>query len=814
MLDFLVQPRNYPWLVVVLSALVIVPCLGSHGFWEPREIEVADSASQWLKQRADAVEATVEEDEEPPARAADEPAPASSPAPSEPGVASEPGPSAEPGAAEPPAAEPPRQLRTRQAPGKKAPPAKPREPRFTERLVAHGIDSFGFAEGSARAPLALFGLIAVLATYLVGVRIGGRRAGLIAALVMLSFPLLVLQSRQLTSEIASVTGSALLVLGLVGLALPRAGTGWMRGALIIFDVAAAALGALIALDSSGPLLGLVPPLGGVGLGALFWTLHERRGQEMRVLALAVVALVGCIAALAWFAHGTFTIVPAREGDLELFGRTLEASREALPGLGGVWKSQGDAQTPFSAVFEQIGFGVFPWVAIAPLAVARLGAGAAGPAGWARSALFAWAALGWLVASIVTRKVGPVTYPALAAIALAIGLWVDEILTARETEGGADGASHAAYPLLALFGFLAAMVVAKDFVSTPDELTSLTASGVKYPKGAHVHWAILPIAASFAAALAAGMFLWRGPYRMRWPWGEREILASAGRWGLHAAVAIGVVFALFMAHVWIPALGRRMSSRDVLEVYNQRRQPGDQLGLLGNLGSGPSYYAGADYVKLGGRSELATFLARPGRVFALTRASELCPLHKDSLKRGFQYHVLDNRNVQFLLLSNKLQAGEVDRNPLADALLRTPPDNIQKKLSANFDDQVELIGVNMPRRVGRGERFKMTLFYRVIKPVTRPWKIFVHLNAPNAPSNITGDHAPVPAAGCSMTYFQTGDYIVDTFEVRAGDSSFPKTDYQVFTGFFVGSSGNYTNMKALSGNPDDKDRVPVGTIQVR
>jgi hypothetical protein len=463
------------------------------------------------------------------------------------------------------------------------------------------------------------------------------------------------------------------------------------------------------------------------------------------------------------------------------------------------------------------------VALAPLAVARLGigrapSGAGGPASWARPALFAWAALAWLVASVVTRKVGPVTYPALVAVAAAIGIWIDEILAARESSSAADAKAEpgvdwqAAYPLLALFGFLAALVVAKDFLSTPDELTSLTASGVKYPKGARLHWLILPIGLSFAGALAAGLFLWRGPYRLRWR--DRDLLAGAARWGLHAAVAIGVLFALFLAHVWIPGLGQRMSSRDVLEVYNARRKPGDELGLLGNLGSGPSYYAGADYVKLGGRSDLASFLARPGRVFALTRASELCPLHKDALKRGFRYHVLDNRNVQFLLLSNQLQPGEIDRNPLATAIRRTPPDDIQRKLSANFDDQVELIGVNMPQRVGRGDRFKMTLFYRVMKPVTRPWKIFVHLNAPNAPSNITGDHAPVAAAGCSMTYFQTGDYIVDTFEVRAGDSSFPKTDYQVFTGFFVGSSGNFTNMKALSGNPDAKDRVPVGTIQVR
>ncbi len=470
------------------------------------------------------------------------------------------------------------------------------------------------------------------------------------------------------------------------------------------------------------------------------------------------------------------------------------------------------------------------MALAPLAVVRLALGRAGgddvagdptiasdgraasPAPWAGHALFAWVALAWIIATIAARKVGPVQYPAIAGIAVAIGLWLDDLLAARSAPSS-DDAGHGAYPLLALFGLLAALVIGKDLVSMPDELVSLTAAGVKYPEGAKLHHFITPFAVLFGLSLAAGLFLWRGPYQLHLPRRGRDLVAVLGRWGLHAAVVIGVLFALFIAQVWIPGLAGRMSSRDVLEVYRERRQEGDVLGILGNLGTGPSYYAGTDFEKLGSRQDLLAFLARKQRVFALTRASELCPLHKESAKRGFRYHVLDDRNTQFLLFSNQLRPGEVDQNPLGSAIRRTPPTNIKKKLSANFDGQIELVGVNLPERVARGKKFQMTLFYKVLKPVTRPWKIFVHVNAPNAPANITGDHAPIRGR-CSTTYFQPGDYIVDTFEVKAGDVSYPKTTYQVFTGFFVGGSGNYTNMKALSGNPDERDRVPVGSIQVR
>jgi 4-amino-4-deoxy-L-arabinose transferase-like glycosyltransferase len=876
-LEFLTQPRNYPWLAVAIASLILLPCLGSHGFWEPREIGVADSASRWLKERSDtggasgaargegggkveragAVAPRDEGDGKPERGADEEPEP---PAPEagkrrsktvgagaagEPGVSSEPGIAAEPGApaepavsAEPGAPEPRGRSARTTRPREGGQSARGAEPRFTERLVAYGIEHLGFGEAGARAPLALLGLLAVMTAFLIGARVAGPRAGFIAAMVLLSFPLLVLQSRQLTSEIAAVTGSALVVLGLIGLALPSprsaGGVGWLPGVVLACDVAAIALGGLLAALAAGPLLGLVPPLGGVGLGALVWCAAERgrgggdeRRARLRVAAIGGLALLAGLAALAWFAVDTFSIADAAEGDRQLFGRTLRAGRENAAGLGGPWKIKGDPQMPFSAIFEQIAFGLFPWVALAPLAVVRLASGrapdAAAPAArapetaarapWAAYALFAWVVLAWVVATIAVRKVGPVQYPAIVAIAVAIALWIDELIAARAAGPGDEDGVHASIPLLALFGLMAAVVVGKDLVSSPAELTALTAPGVKFPEAARVHWWIAPIAALFGGSLAAGLFLWRGPYALRWRRRERDLLAGVGRWGLHAAIVIGVVFAGFLAYAWIPELAGRMSSRDVLEIYRQRRQEGDKLAILGNLGTGPSYYAGGDYVKLGGRSELLAFLARPERVFALTRASELCPLHKDAAKRGLEYHVLDDRNVQFLLVSNRLPAGEVDQNPLARAIRRTPPDDIQKKLQVNFDDQIELIGVNMPQRVGRGDRFEMTLFYKVQKPVSRPWKIFVHVNAPGAPANINGDHAPIRGR-CSMSYFQAGDYIVDSFEVKAGDMTFPRTSYRVFTGFFVGGSGNYTNMKALSGDPDENNRVPIGSIQVR
>ena len=921
----LARPRHHAWIVLVLAILVLLPGLGSHGFWEPREIAVAEAAKKWLAEKDSARTAggaepaaapeeragSGEVEDEEPAPAVQSPQPGISPEPgaaadpdeqAEPGISPEPGAAAdpdeqaepgispEPGAAADPdeqvdphehaepeehadpaegdEAAPPAQA-GRARPGEQSaassstsaararprparPPIKRRvdEPRFTERLIAHGVERAGFTELGARWPLALLGLIAVMAAYLLGARLSSPRAGLIGAIALLSTPYLILQSRQLTSEIGALTGSALLALGLVGLALPdrwRALTGrtgsasadagdepssarrlaGSAGLLLAVDAALVAAGLVLCNLSAGLLLGVLPPLAGVGVGALAWALADRPGRPRPghgpILVVGALSLAGAGIALVLFMEDTFRwLEPGQAGIGDGFLDRMVPVKEKLPALGATWKASGDVQVPFSAVLEQLGFGMFPWMALAPLAVvglalaARQPAAAASPdasaaavrAPWGGAVLFAWAAVAWLVASILARKVGPVLYPAAVAVAVAVGVWLDRLL-ARRTAAREEEASS--LPLVALFALLAALVLARNLMSAPEVLTSLTSldGKVKYPEGSKLHLAVAGFGVLFGLAAAAGLFFWRGPYRPRWR-PLAVVVDHAGRHGLHAAVAVALGFALFLSHVWLPGLSARMSSRDVLGAYRELRQEGDVLGLLGNLGSGPTYYAGSDYEKLGNRSELIEFLQRPGRVFALTRSNELCPLYKESSKRGFRFHVLDRSHVQYFLLSNQLRPGEKDENPLIDAVRRTPPERIDHPMSVNFEDQIELVGVNMPRRVSRGSEFEMVLIYKILKPVTRPWKIFVHIDGP---ARIGADHSPA-GGHCAMSYFQPGDYVIDRHTVVAGDMTHPKTTYRVWTGFFVGSGGNFTNMKVKSGGKPDRDhRVPIGSIEI-
>jgi 4-amino-4-deoxy-L-arabinose transferase-like glycosyltransferase len=768
LLKLIQRESVWPLQVFLLAALVLLPGIWSFGMWEPHEIRIADEARQSL----DADDVT--EDGKKPGKAA----------------------------------------------------KKKNGPDLTEDAIAWGISNFGQSELGARLPLTLLGLIAVMAIFFLGLRLGSPRAGVFAAVVFMTFPLIVFQSRQLMSDIGAVTGSSLMMLGLVGLAWPHRGRAHTRLWGYPIDVALVAVGATLAYFSAALFLGVFVPLAAVAVASIagIFAIHgdESRSTEARwgrahlatVGALCVIAALVCFAVVFYHVYDWRDPVP---GTRQIFGQSFIPTEQYIETLGGKWRLRDDLSSNFDSLFEQIAYGAFPWSVLAPIAIAHLMMGPrTGRSTWAGYVVVAWAVIGWVVATVMIRKVGPVLYPALGAMALAIGIWLDRLLASRKRADDGSSASSEGLPvrmpLIALALLLGAFVLAKDMQAFPDKITSihLVDSTVKYPKGTSIKAGLLLFGALFGISMFVGLWLWRR--KSENGEGLRRVTFVAGRHGIHAGLAAGVMFAVFLAQVWTPALSRKLSSKHLFSVFRNLKSSGDVLGVMGNTGSGPKYYAGGNYEKLSNRSELIDFLKRDERVFALAPASELCPVHR-SAKEGFDYYVLDDSHARFLLMSNVLKddKGEKDKNPLARAILREEPKDIKTRVSANFDNKIELIGVDMPRKVGRGDSFTMKLYFKVLKPIGGSWKMFVHFDGGGL--RFQGDHDPINGR-CGTTFWQKGDYIVDTFQVEAGDMTYSKTDYRAWIGFFYGSGGNWKNMPVVSKDHDDNNRVPVGVVSVR
>ncbi len=214
--------------------------------------------------------------------------------------------------------------------------------------VALGFQIFGLSDWAGRLPIALWALLGLAATYLVVARFVDRIAALYAALVLATTPLYFLQARTMLGDGVTAGAVALAAVGLCfAVFRPELER---RGRLAWAALALLALGA--GFTSRGVLFGVACPALGVGLGWVVWRLSGARCADRTSDVLgAVSAALGAIA----LGVGFWVLTSGSPAlYLELLGAKVDAATK-LP--------------THDAVLHQLGFGLLPWSAIAPFAIA-------------------------------------------------------------------------------------------------------------------------------------------------------------------------------------------------------------------------------------------------------------------------------------------------------------------------------------------------------------------------------------------------------------------------------------------------------------
>ncbi|HEY1548068.1 MAG TPA: hypothetical protein VGG28_09610 [Kofleriaceae bacterium] len=714
------------------------------------------------------------------------------------------------------------------------------------RAIAFGKDNLADSDAGERLPFAILGLLALLATAGIAIRTIGARAGVITALVLLSMPLLVLQSRQLNSEIGTATGGALSIYGLLALgsfgdvvrALPLGLAPPRRRPLIavvdaIVGALALALGIALGYCAGGGLLGVVAPIGafavvgalgiptladGVRLvrnsvlslvarisprraiGRSLWP-YRRDRNATALLATAIAAVV-----LAALIYQMFSLRDPQPGltppEREVLGHAIVAPACWSHALGGVWRAEDDIRIIYDGTFEQIAYGTFPWGVLAPIAFASLLA-MTGKRRMLGALALAWAGATWIASEIFLRKVGFMLYAGFPAFALAIGAWLDALLERSDDDG--ESRWPAAGVLVGAFAVLAIVDLGKDLQSFTEKLTSLLVGGDSIPYPPQSEWLFVPtrlwllvLGGVFALAFAFAL-----SFRGR----------RAGRIGAIVTGALTIGFAAFWAFGWQPALAQNLSSKTMFDAITDLAKPGDQLVIMGDLGGAPKDYAPALKPEpAAGRPAIIAALNRANRVFAIAPETERCAIHREMGAKP--YYLIDDRNAHSLLLSNKLD-GTTDKNPLSKMIVHAEPANIRFKPKGRvvWENKIQLLGWDIPPTVSRSSRFQVITYYKILGSVGQSYTALYHFDSNQFGRAFNGDHAPIDGK-CATSTWQAGDYIIDTNTIWAGNATTPKGTYEVWTGFFTGSSGNYKNM-TLSEAPGDMrdptDRVKITTI---
>jgi len=624
-------------------------------------------------------------------------------------------------------------------------------------LQAGGMRMFGAREVAARLPVALMALGCVALAAWIGMVALGRRAGLIGAGVLATSPSFLFEARLASSEILTTTAGlaawgGVLLLGRVPPAL---------------SIAVSLVGLVVGTLSGGLLVGAALPLCASGLTLLLaWPRERRRRAAAVTVGILALAMSATVVAL-------------------LFQKSVPAAW-----LGGALRKV-TVPPSFDTALKTLAHGAFPWSGLLPVALLHLFGSSERASQPARAQLLGVLAAGFAVALLASWRIHEIRYPALAAYAMAVGVYLDDAMR-----------DEAARPFAALLAACGVAILARDLFLSPESLLDAQRlEGLKYPIEVRVQLVHLGVGLVFALLVWVGLGWWRK--------------ALVG-------LVIAVPYAAFAAHGLMPALGKHFSSKGLLAAYDQLHRPGEPLAKYRVTGRG-ALQSADDLRELKTQPELLEYLRAPGRVFALVPAGELAGLDQAARKASgvgvvgeiepgrlgqadVGYHVLDDSSSRALLISNRLGPGEKDRNPLRRYVFKKPT-KPRHALKANFEGVVELTGYDLPETVKLGSKLRGALHFHVTGKLPPNWKLFVHFDAPAY--RVHGDHLPLDGK-LPTQYWSVGDYIIDEFEVEVPRMTTPTGRYSAYMGFWLGEK----RLKVVEGPNDGSDRVRLGTLQIQ
>jgi 4-amino-4-deoxy-L-arabinose transferase-like glycosyltransferase len=479
------------------------------------------------------------------------------------------------------------------------------------------------AEWAVRTPFCLLGALGIWAVFLLTSRLAGRRAGLLAAVCTASFPLYALVARQAMTDMAFVGPMTLaLALGALALeeppeaaALPRRGRErlswphdslfyaglvlwllvtvpqllvnsidlrvripwqgrmftlygiaamwpyWLGVALVPALVARARRRAPLYLFIAAVLCGLAvlgKGIAGLALPVIIFAVHvvlsgrwRRLADRDLAVALPIALLAVAVVALPW--HHAMYVRHGQAWLSELFGdnhwRRLMIGRH------------GDRGT-FEYFLREMGYGVWPLVALVPAALAGAFWGAPVDPGRRVLLRFAavWCVTGYALVSLSMTKFHHYILPALPGLGILLGLLLDQLLEVRRARPLA---------LVALVGLPLLALVTHDLVATRDGAERFlwlfsydyihNPAGRPWPEALDFRVELAAVAAGFALATAA----------LVWPRIRRFAVLGV------CVVALGS--SSFLINRFMPQVAPYWSQKQVVaHYYKARRGPEERL----------------------------------------------------------------------------------------------------------------------------------------------------------------------------------------------------------------------------------------------
>ncbi len=509
-----------------------------------------------------------------------------------------------------------------------------------------------------RSLFALMAIFGVLMAYLAVARTVSRRAGFWSAVVLMTSPLYFFLARQAMVDMpfeALVIG-ALACLMVALFEREEVQDGWLYGFYALAGLATLAKGLLgIALPGAAVFGYLV-------LSGDWWLLGRLRIVTGTLVTLAVMA--------PWY--GTMIAFDGKDDESKTFFQRFiihdhfkrmgidPGKREFINGV-----HTTTPNTTFVYYVEQLGFGLFPWAAMVPGALAEVFSrrppmSPKTRSDRARLFIVAWAVTSFAFFAFAATKFHHYAFSILPPLALLVGLWIDRLLE--------EGLGPHLFSLLA--GGIVFAAIAQNLTMEPSHLVNLyvynyerpyplaevtpAAGAVPWGTGlaAVLAWArdaaLANVRRSFTVIFVVGAVV---AVAGTWLRGKGEAKGGRlgdGRWFVGAFAVLALVFAAYVSWWHWRKLTPHWTQRDLFWTYHQESAPDEPMGAYQMNWRGETFYSRNTVRQLKEAQELRDFVARPGREWLLVEHTRLSGL-KSTVGATYQVKEMERINNKFTLV---------------------------------------------------------------------------------------------------------------------------------------------------------------------
>ncbi|MFA6033535.1 MAG: glycosyltransferase family 39 protein [Myxococcota bacterium] len=478
-------------------------------------------------------------------------------------------------------------------------------------LEAASMHVLGVNEWGIRLPTALLAILQLILLYVAISRLINRRVGLFASFILATSPQFFFLAKQAVTDmpfVSLMTSGMLCFLVAFFEDEKKDRPGWLYAGYAFLALATLAKG----------LLGFAVP------GAIFllYMLLSGDWAILRRARLISGSIIFLIIASPWYVY--MSLFDGRDTEGKTFFQRFWIHDHFNRIGGGVHGSRGN----FVFFIEQLGFGMFPWSAILPLAlIDSFKLKITGLTRESKTMLIfiLWAVGAFALFQLSVTKFHHYIFPALPALSVIIAYYVDRFIDDKTDSS----------MLVYFAAFIAYIILARDIALSSKVLVDLFIYNYEriYPVTADIRW-VYPVMFTAAGALMVYFYFFGNAKKV-----------------MMTLFALAFAFSVYGVHVYFNQMSPHWSQKYMFDTYYSQRQSGEPIGAYLMNWRGETYYSKNTVRQLKSQGELNSFLTQsPGRKWLLVETGRYSGM-KSSMPQDYSIvtRIVDRSCNKFYLV---------------------------------------------------------------------------------------------------------------------------------------------------------------------